>query len=184
MMTVEERNAWIVDNIRFIHAACQQWRYREDYEDIIQTAVIGTSYALDRVDESLGDKAVRGYVTAYIEGYVRNYWLKKTSTVYIPRYYVDHGVTVDCLSIEYEYDDGDTFESLYLSSEERGYEEVEVMEDFRRCIKNLPEKVRKTALMIAEGYERKDVAEADGCSKQNINLRVDSIKRACRRLYA
>lgn len=183
-MQTEMRNEWIINNTKFIYKVCDKYRYRYDFEDCVQTAFLGAIAALDRADAQMGNKAIRGYVSQYIDGYILNYCIKKDCPITIPRYYRDKGVRLSILSIEWEYESEESFESLYLPYEERGYEEVEVMEDFRRCIKNLPEKVRKTALMIAEGYERKDVAEADGCSKQNINLRVDSIKRACRRLYA
>lgn len=183
-MTVEQRNKWLIENEKFIHKVCQPYRYRYDYEDIVQEAFVGAATALDRADESKGDKALRGFVSSYVIGYVKNNCIKKTSIVHIPRYSVDQGVKVTCLSIDWEYEGEDTYESLYLPYEETGYEEAELMTDFRSAISKLPEKVQKTALMLAEGYERKDVAEADGCSKQNINLRVKQIQEACRPLYA
>ena len=179
-MTVNERNAWIVENIRFIHAVCQKYRERNDYEDIVQTAILGAIAALDKVDESKGEKAVRAYVAAYVDGYVVNYWIKKSCLVHIPRWAYDNGVRVDCMSIDYEYDDDDTFESLYLGEDEQGYEETEVMTDFKRAISGLSEKVQSTAYRLIEGYTRRDIAEQDGCSQNAVFLRLKGIQQAYR----
>lgn len=183
-MTVEQRNKWLIENEKFIHKVCQPYRYRYDYEDVTQEAFVGAAIALDRADESKGDKAIRQYVAHYIDGYVKNNIIKKTCSLHIPRHAWDHGVRFATVSIDWEYESEESFESLYLEYDESGYEEAELMTDFRSAISKLPEKVQRTALMLAEGYERKDVAEADGCSKQNINLRVKAIQEACRPLYA
>ena len=71
-MTVDERNKWIIKNERFIHSVCQKYRYRYDYDDIIQEAFVGAMAALDRIWGDKDDKAIRAYVSAYIDGYVRN----------------------------------------------------------------------------------------------------------------
>ena len=183
-MTVEQRNKWLTENERFVHKVCQQYRYRYDYDDVIQEAFVGAIAALDRVDESRGEKSVRQFVAQYIEGYVRNNVIKKSCAVNIPRYAWDNGVRLAAISIEWEYDSEESYESLYLPYEEHGYEEVDLMNDFMSAISTLPEKIQKTALMLADGYERKDVAEVDGCSRQNINLRVKAIQKACKQLYA
>ena len=146
--------------------------------------MLGAVAALDRVDESKGDKSLRAFVAKYVDGYIRNLWLKRTSIVHIPRWAWDHGARVECLSIEYEYDSENTFESMYLSCEELGYEEVELMTDFKQAISGLPEKMQRTALMLAEGYERSEVAKMDGCSHQAICNRMSQVRHACRKLYA
>ena len=184
-MTVDERNKWITENERFIHKVCQKYRYRYDYEDIVQTAFIGAIYALDRVDEDKGDKAIRAYVASYIDGYVSNYWIKLDNLVHIPRYSWDAGVRATVLSIEWEYESEETFESVYLGENEIGYEEAEVMIDLKESIKNLSDKLQKTALMLYEGYTRRDIAEMDHCSQNAIYLRIQELKKACsKQLYA
>ena len=183
-MTIEERNKWLIENENFIYKVCDKWRYRYDFDDICQEAVLGAIIALDRVDETKGDKAVRAFVAGYIEGYVKNNCIKKTSIVHIPRYAVDKGVQVTCLSIEWEYEDEETFESLYLGYNEPGYEEAEVLTDLQNAISGLSEKLQRTAFMLYEGYSRKDIAEQDHCSQNAIYLRIQDIKRACKLNYA
>jgi RNA polymerase sigma factor (sigma-70 family) len=183
-MTVEQRNKWLTENERFVHKVCQPYRYRYDYEDVIQEAFVGAIAALDRVDDDTDEKLIRAYVSSYIDGYVRNNVIKRACAVNIPRYAYDQGVRLAAISIEWEYDSEESYESLYLPYEEHGYEEVDLMNDFMSAISALPEKIQKTALMLADGYERKDVAEVDGCSRQNINLRVKQIQEACKPLYA
>lgn len=183
-MTVEQRNKWLIENERFIHKVCQPYRYRYDYEDVIQEAFIGAAIALDRSDESRGEKAIRQFVAHYIDGYVKNNVIKKTCSLHIPRYAWDNGVRFASVSIEWEYESEESFESLFLKQDEVGYEEVEIMADFRSAISKLPEKVQNTAMMLVEGYERKDVAAVDGCTRQNINQRVKQIQEACKPLYA
>lgn len=182
-MTTIDRNKWLIDNQKLILKICAKWNYRRDYEDILQTAYLGAIAALDKSNDNYNNKALRAFVSSYIDGYVMNYCIKKDCVVGIPRHAWDHGVRVDVISIDYEYEDGD-FEEFYLGETDKGYEEAELMTDFRSAISKLPEKVQKTALMLAEGYERKDAAEVDGCSRQNINLRVKQIQEACRPLYA
>lgn len=183
-MTVEQRNKWLIENEKFIHKVCQPYRYRYDYEDVVQEAFVGAIMALDRVDESKGEKAVRAFVSTYIDGYVKNNCIKKTSIVHIPRYAVDQGVQVTCLSIEWEYEDEETFESLYLGYNESGYEEAEVMTDLQNAISGLSEKLQRTAFMLYEGYSRKDIAEQDHCSQNAIFLRLKDIQKACKLNYA
>lgn len=182
-MTVDERNKWIIKNNRFIHSVCQKYRYRYDYDDIIQEAYVGAMAALDRIQSDKDEKAIRAYVSAYIDGYVRNNVIKKACTLHIPRYAWDSGVRFSEISIEWEYDGEDSYESMYLPYEETGYEEAEVMADFMSAISKLSEKVQRTAVLLSQGYERKDIAEMDHCSRQAINLRVkalhDAYKQHC-----
>ena len=182
-MTVEERNNWIVENERFVHSVCQKYRYRYDYDDIIQEAFVGAMDALDRIDADKDDKLIRAYVSSYIDGYVRNNIIKKACILHIPRYAWDAGVSFNTISIEWEYDGEDSYESMYLPYEETGYEEAEVMTDFMSAISKLSEKVQRTAILLSQGYERKDIAEMDHCSRQAINLRVkalhDAYKQHC-----
>lgn len=183
-MTVEQRNKWLIENEKFIHKVCQPYRYRYDYEDVVQEAFVGAAMALDRSDESRGEKAIRQFVAHYIDGYVMNNVIKKACPVHIPRYLYDKGARVDVLSIEWEYEDEETFESLYLGYNEPGYEEAEVLTDLQNAISGLSEKLQKTAFMLYEGYSRKDIAEQDHCSQNAIYLRIQDIKRACKLNYA
>jgi RNA polymerase sigma factor (sigma-70 family) len=182
-VTVEERNEWIVDNQRLIHKICQKWRYRRDYEDIVQTAFVAAIKALDRSQKGCDDKALRGYISLYIEGHVMNYCIKKDCIVTLPRYYYDKGVRLEVMSIDYEYNKQD-FEELYLSDNENGYEVVDVMTDFENAISGLDDHLKRTARMLAAGYERKDIQKVEKCSQQAISLRIQKIRRQCQKLYA
>ena len=183
-MTVEERNKWLLDNMGFIYEVCQKYRFRRDYEDCIQTAFIGAIVALDRVREDAEEKEKRGFISRYIDGYVLNHCVKKDCIVHIPRYSYDQGVRLDVMSIEYEYENDETFESMFLPYNDPGYEESEIKTDLFNAIKGLSDKMIKTAAMLLEGYERKDIAQSDGCSRQAINLRVKAIQDAYRRNIA
>lgn len=182
-MTVNERNKWIIDNQRLIHKICQKWRCRRDYDDIVQTAFIGAIRALDNSDDKYNGKALRGYISAYIEGYVMNYCIKKDCVVTLPRYYYDKGVRLDVMSIDYEYDKQD-FEELYLSDNEPGYEKADVMNDFENAISNLDDHLKRTARMLAAGYERKDIQKVEKCTQQAIYERIKKIRKSCRKYYA
>lgn len=177
-MTVDERNTWIVDNQRLIHKICQKWRYRRDYDDIVQTAFMATIDALDKSKDKCDEKELRAYITAYIEGYVMNYCIKRDSIVDVPRYAYDNGVRVEVMSIDYEYRD-QTFEELYLSSAETGYESVELMADFEWAIKGLKDYLKRTARMLVAGYDRTDIRKMENITQQAIYLRVKDIRRAC-----
>ena len=184
-MTIEERNKWLLDNMGFIYEVCQKYRCRRDFEDCVQTAFIGAIAALDRIREDADEKEKRGFISRYINGYVLNYCIKTECSVHVPRYAYDIGVRPEVMSMDYEYDDEETFGSIYVPYNEPGYEEAEVLTDLKNCISDLTEKLQRTALMLYEGYTRRDIAEMDHCSQNAIYLRIQELKKACsKQLYA
>lgn len=183
-MTVDERNEWLLTNEKFIYKICQKHRGRRDFEDIIQTAFLGAITALDKADKSRGDKALRQYVAHYIDGYVMNNCIKKDCPVYVPRHHYDNGVRLDVLSLDYQYDEKETLENTFIPYIERGYEEAETLADLQNCISVMTDTLQRTALMLYEGYTRKDIAEHDHCSQNAIFLRIQQLKSACKSLCA
>lgn len=183
-MTVDERNEWIANNINFIYKVCSKWKYRYDYEDVCQEAIVGAISALDKVDRDKDEKVIRAYVSKYIDGYVMNNCIKKECPVYVPRHHYDNGVRPEVISLDYELEGEETVGSTYVPYIEPGYDEAETMADLMNCISVMTDTLQRTALMLYEGYTRKEIAEHDHCSSNAIFLRVQQLKSACKSLCA
>lgn len=155
----------------FIYTVCKKWKNLPNREDILQTACYATLKALSRVKEDAEEKAIRTYVAKYIDGYVMK-MLKKSCVVSIPEREVKE-VELRIESFDFE-NDGLTFEFLkpYI---EIGYENVEIMADLDLMTRKMSDKKRKTAYLLMQGYERKDIAKVMGCSIELIRLRTKDI---------
>lgn len=184
-MTKYERDKWVVDNIRFIHTVCKQWRKFNNYDDIFQTACLATLEALSRVDDDANDKMIRSYVARYIYGYVVKYVIN-TCLVFIPHH--ERGKTeLSILSTDYEYTDSEstfTIDELFLQNTDSGFEEAEVMTDFTASLKRLSKKKQEVALLLAQGYTQYEVADIMDNTHQYINLINREVKQSYRKYMA
>ena len=136
-----------------------------DYEDILQVGCEATLKALTRVKDGADDKAVRGYVGKYIEGYVIRYLDYNKHKVHVP-YQLINEVNVLVDSIDYEFSDGEgktkTYEELFLADTETGYEEAEVKVDFDRFTATLKPKYKRAFELMSEVEDQKTAGHIMG----------------------
>lgn len=183
-MEREQRNQWIIDNMKFVFAVCKKWRKRDDYEDILQTAFKAAIIALDRADEDADGKAIRSYVAKYINGIVGRECFN--SILYIPhRDREDY--TLSVLSIDKEIvTDNSTnpidAESLWLRTEEHGYDDAIERETYLTTTRHLTDTIRRRGLMLIAGYSQSDVARIEGCAPQAIGCSLNRIKKEYKRM--
>ena len=151
-MTKEQRNQWLIDNLKFVYTVCKKWRYMPDYEDILQVGCLATLQALLRVENGTDEKAIRGYVSEYINGTVIRYLDLNKHKLHVP-YQKINEVCLCVDSIDYEYTDGEgktkTYEEIHLADYDNGYDEAETMTDFERFTEKLKPKQRAVFVTMA-----------------------------------
>ena len=170
--------------MKFVFAVCKKWRNREDYEDVLQTAFKAAILALDRADEDADGKAIRSYVAKYINGIVGRECFN--SILYIPHRDRDD-YTVSVLSIDKEIvTDNSTnpidTESLWLRTEESGYDDAIERETYLTTTRHLSDTIRRRGLMLIAGYSQSDVARIEGCAPQAIGGSLNRIKQEYKRM--
>ena len=115
-MTREQRNQWIVDNIKFIHHISKKYRKLPLYEDILQTACWGALEALKRVEYGTDEKEIRQYVAKYAEGYIIEKCIYANKCLlHIPYNVIkDTNIRVDSIDIDVKVDDRtSTYEEIF-----------------------------------------------------------------------
>lgn len=164
-MTKEQRNQWIVDNIKFIHHISKKYRNLPLYEDILQTACWGALEALKRVEYGTDEKEIRQYVAKYAEGYIMKKCIYVNKCLmHIPYNVIkDTNIRVDSIDIDVKVDDRtSTYEEIFLADIEDGYDKVETQADFDRFVDTLKPKYRDAYVTMAEVGEQKEAGQILG----------------------
>ena len=179
-MDRNERNQWVIDNMAFIHTVIRRFKNMPNYEDIAQTACYAAIEALDRCEPNCPEKTLRQYVAKYVNGYAIKYCKDNACLVFIPHH--ERGkVDISVDSINYKFADSNdntkTFEELYLSDEEAGFEEVETKVDYEIFLSKLKESKRKVVMLMAENGSRKKTAKIMGFSRdERVRQIVNEVK--------
>ncbi|MEC0328760.1 sigma-70 family RNA polymerase sigma factor [Paenibacillus macerans] len=84
----QSRADFITQNMRLVYAAAQPFRSRAEalvipLEDVISEGTIGLILAYDRYSDA--SKPFPSFATAYILGYIRNYFRQRADAIRVPR---------------------------------------------------------------------------------------------------
>lgn len=167
-MTREERNRYVVDNMRLIYSTLKPFRGMNNYDDLVQVGTLGMIESLDRMK---GNEICTSYITSYIKGYVLKY-INRIDVAIKPNARAKQGI--DCGSLDNVLDDGTTFGDM-MQDDNNMIDDVITICAYERMISKLSKKAQKPMRCLLSGYDTTDAAKICGLSY----ARVGQIKKMC-----
>lgn len=176
-MTREERNKFVEENMGLVHYWLRSFKDIPHYEDIYAYGIIGLIDALDRTKE----KVNLGYLKKYVIGYATRYSQKYCSSMSKSLPYDGGYERVDCLSLDMQMVDGKEDSATYgemLVDDSNPYDDIITVYDFENLLYEKKIKNPEAYLLLAQGYDRKDVAEELDISYERVRQQLSKLCRA------
>lgn len=168
-MTREDRNRYVIDNMKLVYSILKPFRCMHNYDDLVQVGTLGMIDALDRMKDN---EIHTSYITRYVKGYVLRY-INRVDIAIKPNARAKQ--RIDCGSLDKMLsDDGTTFGDMILDDNSL-IDDVITKCAYEHMISMLSKKTQKPMLCLLSGYDTTDAAKICGISYE----RVSQIKKMC-----
>lgn len=175
-MTMEERNAWILENQDLVYSIANKYVGFPEFEDICQEGFVGAIIALDRLDENKPFSTT--YIHHYISGYILQFLNRKNARIHIPehRKYGDKKVEAKVLSLnqEKETNDGSISYMETLRAEGEPFtDDVIQMAAYKDDISKIKSaKARQIFTMLGDGKTINEIRDCLHITRQGVYAHI------------